>query len=171
MHCLICGQALAQYICPTCGFDLSCCGELYPSLGPEAPDRTALWARRSAYYRALNEKIRSLTERAEELEKQPAVSSQRQPVSQKSEPLPLTKKWECACGYRNSMNVRYCTNCGRIMPTAKGDPTKENTAAASTFFRPRSKTVQNTGKWECDCGCRNPGAVRYCINCGQTKPE
>ena len=132
MHCLICGQALAQYICPTCGFDLSCCGELYPSLGPEAPDRTALWARRSAYYRALNEKIRSLTERAEELEKQPAVSSQRQPVSQKSEPLPL---------------------------------------AASTFFRPRSKTVQNTGKWECDCGCRNPGAVRYCINCGQTKPE
>lgn len=119
-YCLICGNELKGCICPRCGFDLSCCGEDYPTLGPESPVKLALRTRRNAYYQELNQKILSLMKRVEELEKNPAVNRQSKTVIRQLEPSAFVQKWECECGYRNPAIFRYCKSCNRAKPLIFG---------------------------------------------------
>lgn len=53
MHCLICGGALENAVCPRCGYDLSLNRESYPTLGLDALRPDPLWVRRDALYQAL----------------------------------------------------------------------------------------------------------------------
>ena len=50
MHCQICGNELKGCVCPDCGFDLSRCAELYPTLTSDAAAGDALWKYRRALY-------------------------------------------------------------------------------------------------------------------------
>ena len=170
MHCLICGNELQGCLCPRCGFDLSLRGADYPTLVPEERKEPPLWILRSAYWDALNDIIQALTKQVQELERRRASAPEPENGSRQTEPTSFAKKWECECGCRNSMGVRYCTNCGRIIPEARRDPTTESQGFGS--FRSsaaRTAPASPAAKWECSCGCRNPVGIRYCRNCGQTR--
>ena len=163
MRCQICGNLLEEGVCPCCGFDLSACAELYPTLMEEVPPATALWQLRLALY-----------QRAAEGGGARSEATDPDPVT--ADPDPRSDGWSCSCGYRNYAHSRFCASCGKPAPEKKdsendGDRAPAGQGGESGRTGGRNRAGARSDGWSCECGYRNYAHSRFCASCGKSRPE
>jgi len=59
MNCIICGEEMTGNVCPACGFDLSTCCELYPTLQKPTHKTESLAFRRRELFAQAKKKAAS----------------------------------------------------------------------------------------------------------------
>lgn len=172
MKCLICGNELTGCVCACCNFDLSDCGERYPTLTDQAASAPTLSTRRLKLYEHLHNTLNDLEVRAEEdrfkrfcIEKDLAILNHKYYALQEENNI-LSKQIIALKDKLEEIKSKLVLSERSGPPEGPISSPNIGTALEDCFptkrYRPMKKDII------CSCGCRNSvDNHRYCAFCGK----
>ena len=75
--------------------------------------------------------------------------------------------WTCACGNENT--GKFCSECGKEMPSKKEKWVCSCGAENSGKFCSECGAAKPASKWVCECGNVNSASSKFCSECGKRK--
>lgn len=160
-YCSVCGNNQELMPCADCGFDLSCCVELYPTLTAQV-SAPALWTRRNALYEELRRVILDRNELAKQVE------DMEEKLAEQERKLKVQRIHLAMLGAKTDTGAREGAS-GILNPDEENQRIVPSKTSMPHRFAEARDPAQEIRTWECECGCRNPMGRRYCVNCGNAE--
>lgn len=161
-YCPVCGSILEFMPCADCGFDLSRCAELYPTLTAQAVSAPVLRASRNTLYEALRRAKLDLEERLKQVQ-----AMEEKLIVQERELQTLRIRF----GGLFAEAGTGALEGGSSIPIPGVENQRKGSSNTGMLYRfaDTKDSAQEIKTWECECGCRNPVGRRFCVNCGNAE--